>query len=180
MTISRTRVLAAAVDLLATGGLRALTHVRVDERAGLPKGSTSNYFRTRAALIGGVTEWIVEQELPTVTAAFTPRSPAELVDALCALLDIVTRDNRNLTTARLVLFMEASHNLELRQALSRGRATLEPVATAAVTALGASDPPAASAAILACFEGLVLHRIAREEYSDPRPAFEVTVTGALA
>jgi DNA-binding transcriptional regulator YbjK len=37
------------LKLLGTEGLRALTHARVDECAGIPKGSTSNYFRTRAA-----------------------------------------------------------------------------------------------------------------------------------
>ena len=35
-------------------GVRALSHARVDERAGLPPGSTSNWFRTRRALLGGV------------------------------------------------------------------------------------------------------------------------------
>ena len=39
-----------------TAGLRALTHNRVDERAALPRGSTSNYFRTREALILGIVE----------------------------------------------------------------------------------------------------------------------------
>ena len=180
MNRSRTRVLAAAADLLATGGLRALTHVRVDERASLPKGSTSNYFRTRATLLVGVSEWIVEQEMPTVATAFEPRTPAELVDGLCALLDIVTRDNRDLTAARLVLFVEASHNKELREALSRGRAALEPAAVSAVAALGAPDPQAAAAAVIACFEGVVLHRVARNEYSDPRPVFDAVVRGALA
>ena len=47
---SKTRALDAAIDLLGTQGLRALAHTRVDERASLPKGSTSNYFRTRQAL----------------------------------------------------------------------------------------------------------------------------------
>jgi hypothetical protein len=48
---TKVRALDAAIELLGTEGLRALTHVRVDLRAGLPKGSTSNYFRTRAALL---------------------------------------------------------------------------------------------------------------------------------
>ena len=33
MTSARNRILAAAIDLLGTGGARALTHRRVDERA---------------------------------------------------------------------------------------------------------------------------------------------------
>lgn len=179
MTPMRERVLDAAISLLATGGLRALTHVRVDERAGLPKGSTSNHFRTRAALLMGVTGWIRERELPTVSAAFLPHSADEFVDALSALLDVTTRENRDLTTARLVLFMEASHNAELREVLSRGRASMTAVAVSALSDMGAPDPIAGAEAIASCFEGLILHRIARHSYSDPRPVFAAVVRGIL-
>jgi DNA-binding transcriptional regulator YbjK len=179
MTPIRERVLTAAIDLLAAGGVRFLTHARIDERADLPKGSTSNYFRTRAALIEGVTDWIVEQERRPVSVAFVPRAPAELVDAMCALLEVTTRQNRALTTARLMLFVEASHNAVLREALSRGRATLADGVVAALAEMGARDPRAAAEAIAACFEGLILHRIARHDYSDPGPVFAAVVRGAL-
>lgn len=180
MTPIRERVLDAAIDLLATGGLRALTHVRIDERADLPKGSTSNYFRTRAALLIGVADWILAQELRPVRAAFAPRSPAELIDAMCALLEVTTHQNRDLTTARLVLFLEANHNAELREALTRGRATLGEGIVATLAEMGARDPQAAAETIAACFEGLLLHRIARHDTTDPRPIFETVVAGALA
>ena len=180
MTTIRERVLSAAIDLLATGGLRALTHARIDERANLPRGSTSNYFRTRAALVDGVTEWIVEQERRPVSVAFVPRSPDELVDAMCTLLEVTTQQNRDLTTARLVLFVEASHNAVLREALSRGRETLSEGVVSALAEMGAHDPRAAAEAIAACFEGLILHRIARHDTTDPRPVFEAVVRGALA
>ncbi|WP_411722567.1 TetR/AcrR family transcriptional regulator [Mycetocola sp.] len=179
MTPTRQRALDAAISLLATGGLRALTHVRVDERAELPKGSTSNYFRTSAALIAGVADWIVERELPMVSVAFSPRSPAELVDSMCTALEMTTRDNRELTTARLVLFMEASHNAVLREALSRGRAAIEAAVVPSLAAMGARDPQASAETIAACFEGLILHRIARNAYTDPQPIFETVVAGAL-
>lgn len=179
MTPHRVRVLEAAVDLLGTGGLRALTHVRVDERAGLPKGSTSNYFRTRAALLAGVSDWIVEQELASLNVAVAPRSPDELVGGLCMLLDVITRDNRKLTTARLVLFMEASHDAALREVLQRGRATLVGGVAGALAEMGASDPDAAAQSIAACMEGLMLHRIARHDFSDPRPVLETVVRGAF-
>ncbi|MFC9388003.1 TetR/AcrR family transcriptional regulator [Streptomyces venezuelae] len=41
----------AALDLLVERGMRGLTHRAVDERAGLPQGSTSNHARTRQALL---------------------------------------------------------------------------------------------------------------------------------
>ena len=123
MSAIKSRVVEAAIDLVGTKGLRALTHARVDERAGLPKGSTSNYFRSHQALLAGVVDGIVDRELPSVGVAFSPSTPEELVGGLCALFEHITTVNRTVTTARLVLFMEASHNAALREALSRGRAS---------------------------------------------------------
>lgn len=179
MQPTRTRALDAAIDLVGTEGLRALTHARVDERASLPKGSTSNHFRTRAALLSGAIDWIVQREAPEVGTAFSPASAGDFVDALCALFDYTTRTNRTLTTARLVLFMEASHNVAVREAVSRGRVALESSAVPALARLGAPDPQAAAAAVMACFEGLILHRIARLDDTDPRTTLDLVVRAAL-
>ena len=58
----RERVLDAALAVLGQQGLRALTHARVDEAAGLPRGSASNYFRTRRALLDGMVEHLARRE----------------------------------------------------------------------------------------------------------------------
>ena len=180
MTAIKSRVVEAAIDLVGTKGLRALTHARVDERAGLPKGSTSNYFRSHQALLSGVVDGILDRELPSVGVAFSPSSPDELIGALCALFEHLTTVNRTVTTARLVLFMEASHNAALREALSRGRAAMEALGVVALARLGAREPHTAGIAIAACFEGLLLHQIARQDSTDPRPPFELVVRAALA
>ena len=176
---TKLRALDAAIDLVGSEGLRALTHARVDARAGLPPGSTSNYFRTRAALLSGVVDRILERELPGVGAAFSPASAADFVQALCGLFEYTTTANRTLTTARLVLFMEATHNVGLREALSRGRAAMKSSVEPVLAELGASDPQGAADAIMACFEGLILHRIARDEETDPFPTFDLLVKAAL-
>ena len=41
----------AAIAVLADHGARGLTHRAVDQAAGLPPGTTSNYARTREALL---------------------------------------------------------------------------------------------------------------------------------
>lgn len=179
MTPTRQRVLDVAIDLLGSEGLRALTHARVDRRAELPNGSTSNYFRTRQALLAGVVDAIRDRERPAVNAAFSPSSADELVDALCALFDQTARVNRRVTTARLVLFLEASHNPALREALTRGRVALGSAVVVSMARLGARDPQTAADTIAACFEGLLLHRIARQDQTDPRPIFELVVQAAL-
>jgi DNA-binding transcriptional regulator YbjK len=180
MASNRERALGAAIELLGTGGLRALTHARVDDRAGLPKGSTSNYFRTRAALLGGVVEWMVRQESPAVATALDATSAADFVDELCRLFEFMTGPNRTMTAARMVLWLEASHDPSLRQSLLRGRTVMAALVVPALARLGARDPQAAASALAACFEGLYMNRIARHADTDPRPVFEVVIRGALA
>jgi DNA-binding transcriptional regulator YbjK len=179
MPSRRQQALDAAIDLVGNEGLRSLTHARVDERAGLPKGSTSNYFRTRAALMSGVADGILDRELAAVGQAFTPESPEILVDAMVALFEHTTQENRTLTTARLVLFMEASHDPQLRESLSRGRQVMASTVMTALAGLGAAQPQAAAQALMACFEGLILHRIARHDDTDPRPPLELVVRAAF-
>ncbi|MET9923041.1 TetR family transcriptional regulator, partial [Streptomyces sp. NPDC006435] len=52
----------AALALLAERGMRGLTHRAVDERAGLPQGSTSNYARTRQSLLEAAVRRLAERE----------------------------------------------------------------------------------------------------------------------
>lgn len=176
---TRERALSAAVSLLAEGGLRSLTHGRVDDRAGLPKGSTSNFFRTRAALVIGVMDWIIGIEAPRVTGAALPRSADDLVDALNGLFEVTTGPSRELTTARLVLFTEAVHNRAIRDAANNGRASLEALVIPVFRDLGAPDPEVSAATVMACLEGLIFHRITRGDERDQRPVIELTVRAAL-
>jgi DNA-binding transcriptional regulator YbjK len=50
----------AAINVLAEQGSRGLTHVQVDRYAGLPGGTTSYYFRTRAALLRAVGQRVAD------------------------------------------------------------------------------------------------------------------------
>jgi DNA-binding transcriptional regulator YbjK len=179
MTALRDRVLSSAIELLGTEGLKALTHRRIDERAQLPMGSTSNYFRTRNALLEGVANAILERELAGMEASFAPQSPEELLGGLVALVDRTTEEQRTLTSARLALFMEASHNPALRQTLGVGRSTFESALQRVLQNLGASDTSASARAIMACAEGLILHRVARHDDSDIRPVLDLVVRAAV-
>ncbi|WP_407568225.1 TetR family transcriptional regulator [Arsenicicoccus dermatophilus] len=62
MTDRRAQVLEAALELLAEGGARALTHRAVDRRVGIPLGSTANYFPTRQSLEAAVLEEISAED----------------------------------------------------------------------------------------------------------------------
>lgn len=55
----------AGIAVLAREGSRGLTHRAIDEEAGVPTGTTSNYFRSRDALISGLFERIGSRLAPT-------------------------------------------------------------------------------------------------------------------
>jgi AcrR family transcriptional regulator len=180
MASNRERALAAAVDLVGSEGLRSLTHARVDERAGLPKGSTSNHFRTRAALLQGVLAWMVDTERPEVdSAARAPATGEQLVDSLVSVYDFMMGPNRTVTAARMVLFLEAAHDPALREQLARGRATMEGFLLPTLARLGAPDPQLAVTALAACFEGLFMHDIRGHAPMDVRAVLGLVVRAAL-
>src|SRR5688572_27239255 len=106
---TRERGLEAAVELLGSEGVRSLTHARVDERAGLPRGSTSNYFRTRAALLDGVSGWVAEHEMGDFDPGFDAATATfeDMVNAMCALIEAQTNTSRSRTVARYALFLES-------------------------------------------------------------------------
>ncbi len=180
MKTNRDRALTAAIELLAESGIRSLTHLRVDERAELPKGSTSNAFRTREALLVGVCEHMVASEISEVAASVTAHSADELIDSLVRLFDYLTGPSRMMTAARLALFVEAGHDTAIRSALAQGRARFETRILPVLVELRAPDPQFAVQLIATCFEGLFLQVIGRYAEVDPQRTIAATVRTALA
>ena len=124
---TRQRALEAAVELLGANGVRALTHARVDERAGLPPGSTSNWFRTRRALLAGVVDWIAEHERTDFDPAAMPAITGldGLIEGLCAMAKVQTGPFAARTRARYALFLELAGDPELGEPLRRQRREFE-------------------------------------------------------
>lgn len=60
----RSAIADAGLAVIAAEGARGLTHRAVDRAAELPPGTTSNYFRTRAALLTGLVDRIYTRIAP--------------------------------------------------------------------------------------------------------------------
>lgn len=177
MPTTRERALDAAVELLGTEGVRALSHARVDARAELPAGSTSNWFRTRRALLAGVVDWIAEHERADFAPAGLPlvTGPEELIDGLCAMAELLTGPFAVRTRARYALFLELAPDSELGAPLRRQRQEFERWTERIVTAAGIPDPVPAARALMALGDGLLLHRLTIDPALDVRPAVERVV-----
>lgn len=118
---SRRRIIAdAGLSVLARDGGRGLTHRAVDVEARVPTGTTSNYFRSRDALIEGLVERIGERLAPSEEdlqrrASDTP-GPALFADYL---RDIVRRltDDSEVTVALFELRLESGRRPEVAAVL---------------------------------------------------------------
>lgn len=118
---SRRRLIAdAGLTVLAREGSRGLTHRAVDEAADVPTGTTSNYFRSRDALVAGLVDRIGERLAPS-DDDLARRGSAEPGVALFAdyLRDIVRRlsEERDVTLALFELRLESSRRPEVAAVL---------------------------------------------------------------
>jgi len=107
----------AAIRVLAEHGSRGLTHGQVDRYARVPDGSTSYYYRTRAALLRGVGKRVAEIDvanLQSVSAQpLDPRSPF----AHLARLTLMQADGEGLmlNRARHELLLNAARDPDLAE-----------------------------------------------------------------
>ena len=173
MTDRRAVILDGALRVLAEQGMRGLTHRAVDIAAGLPAGSTSYYFRSRAALVTGCVERLLELdmaiEVPAVRDA--PRSVPELATALARVgvgMAVVQRDR---TLARYELSLAASRDPDLRAALVTGGDAIRRLAATTLAALGIADASVAADELAAVLDGLVFTALVRGPH-DPAELFD--------
>lgn len=117
----RTLLADAGIAVLAREGSRGLTHRAIDAEAGVPIGTTSNYFRSRQALVAGIFERIGARLAPA-PEDIEARAEAQPSRELFAdyIRDIVRRllAQRDVTVALFELRLEAARNPELAASLS--------------------------------------------------------------
>ncbi|GAB2894478.1 TetR/AcrR family transcriptional regulator [Neomicrococcus lactis] len=177
---ARERALKAAVSVVADLGFQALTHAKVDATAKLPPGSTSNYFRTKDALVSGLIRHIADQEMSNGGGSLAAKTPEELVEKIGGLILALTTVRRELTAARMAIFLSGKHAGEIRDSFAEGAAFFHRELVATFTELGAADPHSAASALMSCAEGIILHRLTWDADPDPLPQLALVVKGALA
>jgi AcrR family transcriptional regulator len=107
----------AAIQVLAEHGSRGLTHGQVDRYARVPEGTTSYYYRTRAALLRGVGKRVAEIDIANLQSVidepFDPLSPF----AHLARLTMIQADGRGLqlNRARHELLLGAARDPDLAE-----------------------------------------------------------------
>ncbi len=116
----RAQIADAGLQVIASEGARGLTHRAVDLLAGVPVGTTSNYFPTRDALLAGLVDRIYARIAPEPEKLETLAAGEPTVErATDYVLYIVERLNRSRDLA-LALFevrLEAARRPDLAERL---------------------------------------------------------------
>ncbi len=163
---TRQRLLAAAVDLIASEGWGRVTTRRVADRAGLPHGAVSYHFHSKENLLTTAVLDAVERMFP-VDRFRQAGSVAELVTAVKAALGEVAGSGGAAGPAPAAVLMEAIRESGRNPALRERLAGLlrryrEAVADLLGVQQRRGDLPAGSPAgiatlLLAAGDGLMLH-----------------------
>jgi DNA-binding transcriptional regulator YbjK len=110
----------AAIALLAAEGIKGVTHLKVDAKAAVPKGSTSFYFRTNSALFLGAANRVAELDLKDLATATREQGDPTSPSGLAKLVMSTTKGARlQRAKARNELALQASRNPELADVLRR-------------------------------------------------------------
>ena len=162
MADRRTDLLDAALELVGTQGMRGLTHRAVDTAAGVPPGSTSNYFRTREALVLGIVErYIVrEREMATGPGGDVPPTAEGVARALGRFVERAVGPDRAVTLARYAILVETAQNPALREGMTAAADQVDSWARDLISAAGSQDLDRDLSVLANYVTGLVLHELA--------------------
>ncbi|MFI5691026.1 TetR/AcrR family transcriptional regulator [Kribbella sp. NPDC051586] len=160
----------AAIHLVATRGLRGLTHRAVDTEAGLPPGSTSYYLRTRIALLTACVSRMLTRDVSGM-----PPAGADPVELMVGMTVGLAHDRPDDLIARYELSLEASRQPELRAAIEDGGKQLRAMLAQLLGGLGVPEPEAAAWPVAAMMDGLLYDRVAGAGATLSPKAFEAGV-----
>jgi AcrR family transcriptional regulator len=164
----------AAIAVLADHGARGFTHRAVEQAAGLPPGTTSNYARTREALLTLTLTRIAELDAAEgaglygtgISGSGMPGSGMpgreRLTDGLARMLYRTITDDgtRQRFLARLELAFEATRHPDLRAAYDEMGRGFRTEAARLLAAAGSAHPERDAWTLIAWVEGTAFYALA--------------------
>src|SRR3954447_11637487 len=162
----REQILEATLRVIGRSGREAGTHRAVAGGAGVPLGSTTYYFDSRADLLRQALEHVSAHEVNRYAELGeelrSVKSPDELADRLVDEL-VAAAEDRIAYIAEYELWLEAGRRPELREAAQSWCDAEQRSVAGAMESLGSSDPRADASLVVAALDGLGERALAREE-----------------
>ncbi|NLT06270.1 MAG: TetR family transcriptional regulator [Solirubrobacterales bacterium] len=155
---------AAVVRLIGQGGIAAVDHRAVAAEAGVPLGSTTYYFASKAEMIASALASAADGEAERLRARrdsgaleVAPEDvPARLADVFLHAWEM----DRTTQIAQFELYLEAARNPELRPAAERWDSAYRDLIAAALERAGVADAARRAPIVSASLVGLLLDHVA--------------------
>jgi DNA-binding transcriptional regulator YbjK len=159
----RGAIIDAAVRIIATRGLPALTHRAVAREARVPLAATTYYFASKDEIVREALEELARVEVERL-AELARRireieSTGELGNLVEAALFPDPREAEQRWLAQFEIYLEAARNPALRPAIEHWRAAFVEVAESALRVAGAPDPERRAQLAVAGMNGLLMDRV---------------------
>lgn len=159
----RQRIADAAIQVLADAGAHGLSHRAVDTRAGIPRGTTSNFFNTRRELVLAAARGLNETHWRYVHALRdqidSPLDREKLAAILHRLVTAEDEDVRVRHLARYELFLAGVREPELRPILADIRRAAMQTAVLLLESAGLPEPAHHVQLLAAVLNGLTFDHI---------------------
>jgi DNA-binding transcriptional regulator YbjK len=168
----RDDLLAAATELFAEGGTRAVTHRAVAARAGLPPATTTYYFASieellREALAAHIRQW--SSDLADLTSLVPEGPNVSLEDASSLMSHAFRQRGPEVAALELSIFLAATRDPALRESATEALRLFEGLAVQVLTRLGVDGAEALGASIIALIAGTAVRRQSGQ-YTDDEEA----------
>ncbi len=155
----RRALLAAAVHVVGTRGLRHLTYRSVAQEAGVAHGLVAHHFGTRDALLQAALEFSLANSVGSISA----RPGSGDLDALFAGVVEMVQDNPDDQAFQYELILEARRRPELRPQVEQVYATYRQALRAELEAAGIAADDALVHLVFAAVDGLVFQQVCLDD-----------------
>jgi TetR/AcrR family transcriptional regulator, regulator of biofilm formation and stress response len=172
----RGRLLDAALAVIGSEGMRGLTHRRLEDEAGLARGSARYHLGTNDQIIAATLEHAAQRELQLIEGTLVKLGLDALagstasIPKMCAAMISGLLENPGAIRARYELLLAATRKPSLKAEAQRWRAHFVGNTEVGLTAAGVDDPHGAAVLLVAILDGLTLDAIIADRTSAPELA----------
>ncbi len=158
----RAAIIDAAVQIIATRGLGAVTHRAVAREAKVPLAATTYYFASKEEILKEAFESLSAAEVERLENIAEEIAGLEPEEAGVALYNALVPDQQDAPRAWLAqfeIYLEAARNPALRPAVEQRREAFVKLAETALRAAGAPEPERRAELGVAGLNGILFDRI---------------------
>ncbi|TDC98040.1 TetR family transcriptional regulator [Nonomuraea deserti] len=177
-------MISVAIKIIGEEGVDALSHRRLAERANVPLGSTTYWFKSRDDILTQALARFAADESVALEHGFASLRVStvdDLIDVLAGYIARIEVEDRGRLVAHYALFQEASRNPTLRKALHDWTEQWVTLLAEQLAHAGVKDSQRHARVLMPLLDGLLINHLADpvDDFGEEvlRPALRLVCSG---